>query len=284
MIRFFFILAIPLTTILISFLISFDNNELIFFLNVIALIFGLQITGFVPSFYLKSEKYYDLFGGLSFISSIFLMLFLKIRITNDLSTREIILATCVILWTIRLSFFLFQRVKRVGKDVRFDNLKFSFSKFLLAWMTQGLWVFMCLLPILTVFSSPTNNEIFYLSLGVFIYLIGLFIEIIADYQKTTHNKINNKKRKFISSGLWSRSRHPNYFGEFLIWTGITIICFPVFSGLKYLALVTPFFIYFLLNYISGVNLLEERAKEKWGNNQEYVKYLKTTPKFFPKIF
>tara|TARA_X000000950_G_scaffold283532_1_gene384568 strand:- start:100 stop:855 length:756 start_codon:yes stop_codon:yes gene_type:complete len=251
---------------------------------VIALIFGLQITGFIPSFYLKSEKYYDLFGGLSFISSIFLMLFLKIRITNDLSTREIILATCVILWTIRLSFFLFQRVKRVGKDVRFDNLKFSFSKFLLAWMTQGLWVFMCLLPILTVFSSPTNNEIFYLSLGVFIYLIGLFIEIIADYQKTTHNKINNKKRKFISSGLWSRSRHPNYFGEFLIWTGITIICFPVFSGLKYLALVTPFFIYFLLNYISGVNLLEERAKEKWGNNPEYVKYSKTTPKFFPKIF
>ena len=284
MIRFFFILAIPLTTILISFLISFDNNELIFFLNVIALIFGLQITGFVPSFYLKSEKYYDLFGGLSFISSIFLMLFLKIRITNDLSTREIILATCVLLWTIRLSFFLFQRVKRVGKDVRFDNLKFSFSKFLLAWMTQGLWVFMCLLPILTVFSSPTNNEVFYFSLGVFIYLIGLFIEIIADYQKTTHNKINNKKRKFISSGLWSRSRHPNYFGEFLIWTGITIICFPVFSGFKYLGLITPIFIYLLLNYISGVNLLEERAKEKWGKNPEYVKYLKTTPKFFPKIF
>ena len=284
MIRFFFILTIPLTTILISFLISFDNNELIFFLNVIALIFGLQITGFVPSFYLKSEKYYDLFGGLSFISSIFLMLFLKIRITNDLSTREIILATCVLLWTIRLSFFLFQRVKRVGKDVRFDNLKFSFSKFLLAWMTQGLWVFICLFPTLIVFSSPTNNEIFYLSLGVFIYLIGLFIEIIADYQKTTHNKINNKKRKFISSGLWSRSRHPNYFGEFLIWTGITIICFPVFSGFKYLGLITPIFIYLLLNYISGVNLLEERAKEKWGNNPEYVKYSKTTPKFFPKIF
>ena len=284
MIRFFFILAIPLTTILISFLISFDNNELIFFLNVIALIFGLQITGFIPSFYLKSEKYYDLFGGLSFISSIFLMLFLKIRITNDLSTREIILATCVILWTIRLSFFLFQRVKRVGKDVRFDNLKFSLSKFLLAWMTQGLWVFICLFPILVVFSSPANNDITYLTLGCLLYLFGLLIEIIADYQKTIHNKLNNKKRKFISSGLWSKSRHPNYFGEFLIWTGITIICFPVFSGFKYLSLITPIFIYFLLNYISGVNLLEKRAKEKWGNNPEYVKYLKTTPKFFPKIF
>ena len=80
------------------------------------------------------------------------------------------------------------------------------------------------------------------------------------------------------------SRHPNYLGEFLIWTGITIICFPVFSGFKYLAFITPIFIYYLLNYISGVNLLEERAKEKWGKDPEYVKYLKSTPKFFPKIF
>ncbi|MEC8600038.1 MAG: DUF1295 domain-containing protein [Bacteroidota bacterium] len=284
MVRIFFIFTVPLLTLLISFLVSVDNSELDFFKKIISLIFGLQIIGFFPSFYLKSEKYYDLFGGLSFISSIFLMLFLKIRITNDLSTREIILASCVLLWTIRLSFFLFRRVKRVGKDVRFDNLKFSFSKFLLAWMTQGLWVFICLFPILVVFSSPTNNDIMYLTIGGLLYLFGLLIEIIADHQKTIHNKLNNKKREFISSGLWSKSRHPNYFGEFLIWTGITIICFPVFSGFKYLALITPIFIYFLLNHISGVNLLEERAKEKWGNNPEYVKYLKTTPKFFPKIF
>ena len=284
MIRFFFILAIPLITLLVSSLVSIDNNELEFFVKVISLIFGLQLIGFIPSFYLKSEKYYDLFGGLTFVSSILLMLFLKFKINSDLNIREIILASCVLLWTIRLSFFLFQRVKRVGKDVRFDNLKLSFSKFLLAWMTQGLWVFICLFPILVVFSSPTNNEITYFAFGSLTYLIGLVIEIIADYQKTIHNKLNNKKHKFISSGLWSKSRHPNYFGEFLIWTGITIICFPVFSGFKYLAFITPIFIYFLLNYISGVNLLEERAKEKWGKDPEYLKYLKTTPKFFPKIF
>tara|TARA_B100000575_G_scaffold224033_1_gene184524 strand:- start:178 stop:1032 length:855 start_codon:yes stop_codon:yes gene_type:complete len=284
MVRFFLILAIPLITLLVSFLVSIDNNELEFFVNVISLIFGLQLTGFIPSFYLKSEKYYDLFGGLTFVSSILVMILLKFRKTSTLSTREIILALSVLFWTLRLSFFLFQRVKRVGKDVRFDNLKFSFSKFLLAWMTQGLWVFICLFPTLIVFSSPTNNEIIYLNFGGLIYLVGIVTEIIADYQKTIHNKRNKKSRKFISSGLWSISRHPNYFGEFLIWTGITIICFPVFSGFKYLALITPIFIYFLLNYISGVNLLEERGKEKWGNNPEYVKYLKTTPKFFPKIF
>ena len=284
MLRFIFILAIPILTIALSFLISTDDNQLYFFIKVISLIFAIQVIGFIPSFYLKSEKYYDLFGGLTFVSSILLMLFLKFKINSDLNIREIILASCVLLWTIRLSFFLFQRVKRVGKDVRFDNLKLSFSKFLLAWMTQGLWVFICLFPILVVFSSPANNEITYFAFGSLTYLIGLVIEIIADYQKTIHNKLNNKKHKFISSGLWSKSRHPNYFGEFLIWTGITIICFPVFSGFKYLALITPIFIYFLLNYISGINLLEERAKEKWGNNPEYVKYLKTTPKFFPKIF
>ena len=284
MIRFFFILSIPLLGLMLSFLISANNDELYFFIKVISLIFGLQLIGFIPSFYLKSEKYYDLFGGLTFVSSILLMLFLKFRIASDLNIREIILASYALLWTIRLSFFLFQRVKRVGKDVRFDNLKFSLSKFLLAWMTQGLWVFICLLPILVVFSSPANNDVMYLTLGSLLYFFGLLIEIIADYQKTIHNKLNDKKRRFISSGLWSKSRHPNYFGEFLIWTGITIICFPVFSGFKYLSLITPIFIYFLLNHISGVNLLEERAKEKWGNDPEYVKYLKTIPKFFPKIF
>jgi steroid 5-alpha reductase family enzyme len=282
--RLFFILAIPFLTLMLSFLTSTNNNELDFFIKVISLIFGLQLSGFFPSFYLKSEKYYDLFGGLTFIASILFMLFIKFKIASDLNIREIILAISVLFWTIRLSFFLFQRVKRVGKDERFDSYKFSFSKFLLAWMTQGLWVFICLFPILIVFSSPSNDEITYLAFGGLIYLVGLVIEIIADYQKTIHNKLNNKKRKFISNGLWSRSRHPNYFGEFLIWTGITIICFPVLSGFKYLALITPIFIYFLLNYISGVNLLEERAKEKWGNNPEYVKYLKATPKFFPKIF
>ena len=284
MIRFLFVLVIPLFSLMLSFLISIDNNELDFFIKVISLIFGLQIIGFIPSFYLKSEKYYDLFGGLTFVSSILLMLFFKFKIASDLNIREIILAICVLFWTIRLSFFLFQRVKRIGKDERFDNYKFSFSKFLLAWMTQGLWVFICLFPILIVFSSPVNDEIIYLAFGGLIYLVGMVIEIIADYQKTAHNKLNNKKRKFISSGLWSRSRHPNYFGEFLIWAGITIICFPVLSGFKYLALITPIFIFFLLNYISGVNLLEERAKEKWGNNPDYQKYLKITPKFFPKIF
>ena len=136
MVRIFFTLIIPILTLLISFLVSVDNNELDFFTKVISLIFGLQLTGFIPSFYLKSEKYYDLFGGLTFISSIFLMLFLKFKINSDLNIREIILAF-MYFWTIRLSFFLFQRVKRVGKDVRFDNLKLSFSKFLLAWMTQG---------------------------------------------------------------------------------------------------------------------------------------------------
>ena len=284
MIRFFFIVATPLLTLVLSFLISIDNDGLDFFIKVISLIFGLQIIGFIPSFYLKSEKYYDLFGGITFASSIILISFLRFKKITDLNIREIILAISVLFWTIRLSFFLFQRVKRVGKDERFDSYKFSFSKFLLAWMTQGLWVFICLLPVLIVFSTPTNPELLYLTFGGLIYFLGLVIEIIADYQKTNHNKKNEKERKFISSGLWSKSRHPNYFGEFLIWTGITIICFPVFSGFKYLGLMTPIFIYLLLNYISGVNLLEERAKEKWGNNPEYIKYLKTTPKFFPKIF
>ena len=188
----------------------------------------------------------------------------------------------IVIWALRLSSFLFLRVKKAGEDVRFKEIKKSFSRFLLAFTLQGFWVFMCTFPALIVLTSSNFEVDIFLILGSSLWLFGFLYEVIADKQKSNFN-INNKG-KFISSGLWSLSRHPNYFGEITLWTGITIISITVLSGFQYLALLTPLFIFRLLNNISGVNLLEDIGNKRWGSEKDYQTYIKKTPKFFPKIF
>ena len=198
--------------------------------------------------------------------------------------RSLLLTALIGIWAIRLSSFLFTRVKRVGKDGRFDSLKTSFTRFLLTWMLQGLWVFMCTYPALIALASPTDNEIIYLGIGAFVWLLGWGYEVVADNQKTSFNKDPKNAGKFINIGVWKQSRHPNYVGELVLWTGITIIAAPVYQGSQWLALITPVFVYWLLNKVSGVNLLEERADKKWGDDPAYQQYKKDTPIFFPKFF
>ena len=114
------------------------------------------------------------------------------------------------------------------------------------------------------------------------WIFGFLFEVIADRQKVIFNKTN--KGKFISTGLWSFSRHPNYFGELVLWLGITIISLPTFSEFQYLGLITPIFIYLLLTRVSGVYLLEELAEKRWGNSKDYISYKNNTPVFFPRLF
>ena len=245
------------------------------------LIFIIQIIVFIPSFIFKTEHYYDLTGGVTFLSTIIISYLVKIQL-DQYDITSLLLVLFISVWALRLSSFLFFRVKRSGEDVRFTKIKQSFSQFLMTFTLQGLWVFMCLFPAIIVMSSNQNIFNSFTIFGSILWVVGFLIEIISDYQKTQFNKIN--KGSFISSGLWSRSRHPNYFGEFLLWLGITIISFPYFEGYQYTALISPLFVYLLLNKVSGVNLLENIAEKRWGDNKKYIEYKNRTPVFFPKIF
>ncbi len=249
--------------------------------QIFILTFLVQFIVFLPSYYYQTEHYYDLTGGLTFISVILFSLYAK-YITLGLDLRSTIIGLMIIIWALRLSSFLFLRVKKVGEDIRFKEIKKSFSRFLIAFTLQGFWVFMCTFPALIVLTSSNFEPDIFLIFGSILWLFGFLYEVIADKQKSNFNIKN--KGKFISSGLWSLSRHPNYFGEITLWTGITIISITVLSGFQYLALLTPFFIYRLLNNISGVNFLEDIGNKRWGSEKEYQTYLKETPKFFPKIF
>jgi len=245
------------------------------------LIFIIQIIVFIPSFIFKTEHYYDLTGGITFISTIIISYLVKSQV-YQFDITSLLLVVLISLWALRLSSFLFFRVKRTGQDVRFIKIKQSFSWFLMTFTIQGLWVFMCLFPAIIVMSSNQNNFNSFTILGSILWVVGFLIEIIADHQKTQFNKTN--KGSFISKGLWSLSRHPNYFGEFILWLGITVISFPYLDGYQFIALISPLFVYLLLNKVSGVNLLENIAEKRWGDDKKYIEYKNRTPIFFPKIF
>ena len=259
-----------------------QSNTLLF--EAASLIFLLQLVVFLPSYIAQTEHFYDLTGGITYLSTMAYMVYRHQELFGDWDLRSLVLTGLITIWAIRLSSFLFTRVKRVGKDGRFDRLKTSFTRFLLTWVLQGLWVFMCTYPALIALSSPSNAEFLFLGIGTLIWAIGWAYQVLADHQKTAFSNDPKNAGKFINVGVWKQSRHPNYVGEFVLWTGITIIAVPVYEGLQWAALITPLFVYLLLNKVSGVNLLEERSDEKWGDNKDYLTYKKKTPVFFPRIF
>ena len=247
--------------------------------HVLLIIYEIQLVVFLISYALKTEHYYDLTGGITYISVMVYALYQNPL--QSLDYRSIVLGSLILLWAIRLSSFLFMRVKKVGKDSRFDKIKTNFTRFMLAWTLQGFWVFMCTLPAITAIASESKEVDYFLIGGASLWVFGFLVEVISDRQKSKFNQDPKNKGKFISSGFWALSRHPNYVGEVLLWTGIAVISLPTFSGWQYLALISPVFTYLLLTRVSGVNFLEASADKKWGTDKDYIEYKKKTSVFFP---
>jgi steroid 5-alpha reductase family enzyme len=256
-------------------------NGLPVFGLVVVIAFFTQVVAFIPAFISQTEKYYDITGTMTYVLTTLIAMFLA----SSLDTRSFLLGSIVLIWTLRLGIFLFIRINKAGKDIRFDNLKPSFIRFLNAWVLQGLWVTFTAGATLTAISS--NNLVAFGSIGLIgliIWITGFTIEVKADNQKSKFNADLSNKNKFINTGLWSRSRHPNYFGEILLWFGIAVIAFPVLKGSQLFTLVSPLFVYILLTRGSGVPLLEKKADKTWGGDPDYEEYKDSTPILFPKLF
>ena len=252
--------------------------------HLLVLIFVIQWIAYIPAFIFKTEKFYDLTGSLTYITAISFALY-STNTPQNLDLGSLIIGIAIILWAIRLGSFLFMRIHKDKKDGRFDSIKTSFSQFFMTWTLQGMWVFICSSAALVAIANPTGvpiNIVFIIGLALFI--LGFVVEIIADNQKSVFRSIPENKDVFINEGLWARSRHPNYFGEITLWTGITVMGISTFEGMNYLALFSPIFSYLLLNYVSGVRMLEYRGQKKWGHLDAYKTYKESTPKFIPKIF
>lgn len=116
-----------------------------------------------------------------------------------------------------------------------------------------------------------------------LWAAGFAVEVIADRQKSRFRADDAHRGRFISTGLWSRSRHPNYFGEILLWIGVAVIALPVLQGWQWVGLVSPVFVAVLITRVSGVPLLEAKADAKWGGQPDYEEYKRTTPVLVPRL-
>ena len=240
----------------------------------------LQIIFFIPSFLLKTEKYYDLVGSLTYIATVSLAYF---SVENKTMIDSIIYFY-VMVWALRLGIYLFRRVRNDGKDVRFEQAKRHFLWFLQYWMGQALWVSLTACTAIIGILSPEDDLLPVLAMiGMALWLSGFTIESISDYQKRVFRKENNPSESFIHTGLWARSRHPNYFGEIMLWTGIAVIALNTLTGIEYITLISPIFVYILLTRMSGINKLEQIADERYGHLEEYQRYKRNTPVLVPNL-
>ncbi|MBN2502685.1 MAG: DUF1295 domain-containing protein [Anaerolineales bacterium] len=279
------LLAIPIV-ILVAAGLAFAGSQMgyqvfgipIFALSV-ALAFIIQWIAFIPAFSLQTEKFFDLTGSLTYIT----VVVVAVIATPVVDTRALLLLGMVSIWAIRLGSFLFARIHAAGEDRRFREIKPSFARFLLTWTLQGLWVSFSLAAALAAITTTTRQPLgFFGGFGLLVWLFGFGIEVIADRQKSAFKAMPENKDKFIQTGLWAWSRHPNYFGEIVLWIGVAIVTLPVLQGWQWLTLISPIFVTLLLTRISGVPMLEARADEKWGGQPDYEAYKANTPVLIPR--
>ena len=230
---------------------------------------------FIHGYVNQTEHYFDAIGSVTFVSLSVLLIF----VIQDF--YAFLICSLVAIWSLRLGSFLFKRVKKAGRDTRFIEMKKDFFWFFLTWNLSALWVFLSYVAGIVAVTSKYSyelsfTEIIFCIFGFFVWLIGFLIEVIADNQKKKFKEDIKNKDQFISHGLWSWSRHPNYFGEIILWLGISIIAFPIFRGWDYIALISPIFVYYLLVNISGIPMLEKAADAKWGKDENYIAYKNKT--------
>ncbi len=238
----------------------------------------IQVLFFIPSFIFKTEKLYDLIGSSTYL---FVISYAYISI-DDKTITDTLLFIFVTTWAVRLGTYLFKRINRDKDDVRFEKAKKNFFWFLQYWMGQALWVSITsCAAVIAILKNEENSLNIFLILGSIVWIAGFTIEVLADLQKNKFKKYEDTNSKFISTGLWSKSRHPNYFGEISLWIGIFIISVPSFTGIEYLTLISPIFVYILLTRMSGINMLEKIADQRYGNLPEYQEYKKNTPVLIP---
>lgn len=245
-----------------------------------AIAFAVNWVGFVPAMLARTEHFYDLTGGITYLT----VVAIAVLLSDDPDLRGMLVAGMVVVWALRLSSFLFLRISKVGKDSRFDVIKTRPARFLMAWTLQGLWVILTTACALVIITGGARVALGPVALvGIAVWIFGMWFEIIADRQKSAFNADPANEGVFITTGLWSRSRHPNYFGEIVLWAGVAIIALPVLHGWQWVTLISPVFVTFLLTRVSGVPMLEKKADDRWGGQEDYEAYKQRTPLLVPKF-
>lgn len=242
--------------------------------------FGIQGAGFLVAAALKTEKFYDLAGS----GTVLLMIYKSMQWGRASFARQKIQSSCAALWAARLGMFLFTRILKDGHDRRFNKIKHDPKMFFVAWTMQGMWVFANLLPTLIQNSKQRDTPIGTKEyIGWAMWALGFLMQIVADSQKSAFRADPANAGKFISTGLWSLSRHPNYFGEIMMWSGLYLSAFNTLQGWEHSAIISPLFSTFILTQVSGIPMLEKSGMKRWGSDPDYQKYLREVPSLIPSL-
>jgi steroid 5-alpha reductase family enzyme len=241
-------------------------------------IFIYMSLSFLFSKLIKRTDYVDIAWGTGFV-----LVSIHTLLTSQYADCVSIVSTIlVIIWGVRLSSHIYLRFKKSDEDKRYKDIKKKFKnnplirEYFQVFLLQGLFMYLVSLSIsvINLFGTQNNRLFFYIGLGVWVF--GFIFESVADYQlKKFLEKRKALGKKVMDEGLWKYSRHPNYFGEVVMWWGLFII--SIGTELWLLTILSPVTITLLILKVSGVPLLEEKYK----NDKAYQKYAEKTSKFVP---
>ncbi len=250
-------------------------------LYVFLFILLLQVLFFIYAVINKTDKVTDLSYGLTFIFGGAFALFLN---WENISLFKILLFSLIAIWGFRLAIYLFIRILRTGKDKRFDGIREEWKRFGSFWLLQAVSVFIILLPATYTFLYPYETSLNTISvLGFIVAFIGILIEGVADYQKFVFKNKTENKNKWIATGLWKYSRHPNYLGEIMMWKGVFVYALVYLNDPALLTIISPLFITYLLTKVSGIPTLEKEYEKRYADDRTYQEYKKKTGVLFPKV-
>ena len=242
--------------------------------------FAIQWLAFIPARLFQTERFYDLTGSITYLA----VTLAAISAATAPSGAQWLIAIMIFIWAGRLGSFLFRRIHAAGGDQRFDHIKVSSSRFFVAWTLQGAWVVMTSCAALTAILSAEQTAVGVIYvMGAVMWVAGFVIEVMADQQKSRFRADPANAGRFINVGLWARSRHPNYFGEILLWAGIAVMAVPYLSGTQWVVMLSPLFVYALLTRISGIPTLARRGQQLWGDDPTYQAYVANTPRLLPRL-
>jgi len=241
---------------------------------------GMQLAFFLVACTCKFDKVTDFAGGTNFV----VLAVLTLVLGGTFHWRQILVTSLVVAWGLRLSGYLLYRIIKIGEDDRFDDKRSDPVRFAMFWIFQAVWVFTVSLPVIFI-NAPRSAE--YLNVtpmdivGIILFVTGLLCEAVSDQQKFSFRNNPENRGMWCQVGLWKVSRHPNYFGEILVWVGIFIISTSICVSVEWAGVLSPVFTASILLFLSGIPLLEQKSDQRHKMKEGYLEFKEKTSPLVP---